>query len=286
MRKITQEELNKIMEEHRQWLRNKGNGKRAVLDCVDFSELDISFINFQGAILTNSVFSNMVFTSTIFDSADLTGADFSKTKMTNISFSNSLYFNETNFNKINFKNAMIEDSRLNSSFMDCNFANSRIYHSIIAKSDFYSSNFSDANIINCKLVNNVFTDSNLNNTNFEYSNFLDCFDMVLDTAKLCYVTVNGASNYTVLSVTSPISIYSNSNNERQTESCTISYWKELDTWVYENYQGNKEGLIKNIENGYNLGMLSFMPKEGKKAKEKLFKQITIIERMAEDFNTH
>ena len=71
MKKITEEELKTILEQHKLWLdSNEKEGKRADLTWVDLSCADLSGANLTGAYLirTNLTFADLTF-------ADLTGAD-------------------------------------------------------------------------------------------------------------------------------------------------------------------------------------------------------------------
>ncbi|MDY6148935.1 MAG: pentapeptide repeat-containing protein [Porphyromonas sp.] len=51
MRKITQEELIKILDKHTRWLNNEEGGKRA-----DFREADLRGVDLQGADMPNSIY--------------------------------------------------------------------------------------------------------------------------------------------------------------------------------------------------------------------------------------
>lgn len=74
MRKITTEELNKIIKEHGMWLKNKG-GKLADLRGTDLNNKDLYGVNLKGANLSG---------------ADLSGANLYGTDTTNACFKDAL----------------------------------------------------------------------------------------------------------------------------------------------------------------------------------------------------
>ncbi len=47
--KLTQEQLNEILDKHQKWLDGKKGGKRATLSCLNLSYLDFSYRNLSFA---------------------------------------------------------------------------------------------------------------------------------------------------------------------------------------------------------------------------------------------
>lgn len=72
MKKITQEELDKIIENHKHWLKGDGRvGKQADLSDHDLSGMDLSNANLKGAILRGADLTD----------ANIAGADFKYAKL-------------------------------------------------------------------------------------------------------------------------------------------------------------------------------------------------------------
>lgn len=71
MKKITEEERKKILEQHKLWLESEGKeGERA-----DFSYTDLSGVDFSGENLKGAIFTGAKLTSTNFQGAKMYGVD-------------------------------------------------------------------------------------------------------------------------------------------------------------------------------------------------------------------
>lgn len=87
MKKITQEELNVIIEKHQEWLKNSANGEYADLSNTDLSDTDLryanlsfanlNFANLKDAYLKNAILSNVTLINTNLNNANLSFADLS-----------------------------------------------------------------------------------------------------------------------------------------------------------------------------------------------------------------
>ena len=76
MKKITEEELKTILEQHNLWLDSDGEkGKRANLTDMDLSYMDLSIMNLTGAKLYGANLTNAILTYAILTRADLRFAD-------------------------------------------------------------------------------------------------------------------------------------------------------------------------------------------------------------------
>ena len=87
MRKITQDELNKIIDEHQKWVRGLG-GQRANLSKCDISGLDMSYANLFDGIFLGANMSSVNLACTNLSNAEMGGAILKKANLsfTNLSF--------------------------------------------------------------------------------------------------------------------------------------------------------------------------------------------------------
>ena len=81
MKKLTQEEVDQICEEHEKWLKDPTQGNRA-----DFSEKDISKLDLSRKILAEALFYKSVCIETNFEEADLQRAGFKKAHLSRANF--------------------------------------------------------------------------------------------------------------------------------------------------------------------------------------------------------
>lgn len=81
MKKISQEELNEMLDLHHEWIKDKEKGKRADLSdmdlsCLSFKEKNISFCNFENSDLSYCNFSWTHCVDSCFRNAKLVNVDF------------------------------------------------------------------------------------------------------------------------------------------------------------------------------------------------------------------
>ena len=147
LRKITQEELKDVLENHEQWLITPGTkGKRADLSYADLSYTDLSGVNLEGAILVCT---------------DLSGANLAKA---NLSF--------TSLTCADLIGANLEDA---------NLANADLRAAKLAGSDLSAADLSCANLLGVDLRYTKLRDGKLVDVNLIYAK-LTCAD--LTNAKL------------------------------------------------------------------------------------------------------
>lgn len=91
MKEISNEELKKIIEGHKKWLKHKWSiyEKRADLRDVSFKGKDLSYVDLTGADLRGASFEGAKLYKTNFSDADLQNADFGFTKLTEVNFYNA-----------------------------------------------------------------------------------------------------------------------------------------------------------------------------------------------------
>ena len=105
MRRITQNQLNRIIEKHRLWLKNRTNNKLA-----DFHNMDFSYLDFNGADFRHADFSNA-----IFHCANLENVDFSHSNLYYADFHNAYVVN------LKIRGAIIKGINPENAITDKNF---------------------------------------------------------------------------------------------------------------------------------------------------------------------
>ena len=138
MEKITQEELNEILEKHEKWLRRCPDGKRAVLAYKDCSSL-----NFTNANLKESFLKGSNFTNADFSGANLTDAWLVKTNLTGACFE------------------------------EANLTNACLFKANLTQTNFTLANLVYANLTHTRLAKTYFTNATLTDTNFANAVFQD-----------------------------------------------------------------------------------------------------------------
>ncbi|MEI3613631.1 pentapeptide repeat-containing protein [Pseudogracilibacillus sp. SO30301A] len=149
MNKMKQEELDLLIENHNKYIKalqnNETDGKKLMLDRIDFSNNNLSKLNFVDVYITDSIFND-----TVLDGVNFGGAKIYDCKLNNMTFKN------VNFGKAEFDFSYIKDS----SFEDCFFtkvsSNQTLFENLYFKS--------------CK-INDVFSNSKINYIHFENCDF-------------------------------------------------------------------------------------------------------------------
>lgn len=128
MKKIFQEELDKMIDEHEMWLENPERGDRLILDKCDLSSLNIKNRNLKRAGFYNCNMNKM----------RISHCDMSLT-----------YFSLSNMRRIFFENCNFLDM----DFIESNLRNARFLECKLVNVNLISSNLSNAKIIDCELKN-------------------------------------------------------------------------------------------------------------------------------------
>ena len=89
---------------------------KAFLNSTDFSNVDLTGSNFNGARLRGANFTNAILTNVNFEGATLTHANFSNTDVTNVNFTSAnleyANFKSSNLTNANFENASLDSANL------------------------------------------------------------------------------------------------------------------------------------------------------------------------------
>lgn len=128
MKKIFQEELDKMIDEHEMWLENPEKGNRLILDKYDLSSLNIENRNLKRVMFCNCNMNKM----------RISHCDMSLT-----------YFSSSNMGRIFFENCNFLDM----DFIENNLRGARFFKSKLDNVDLMNSNLSNAKIRDCELKN-------------------------------------------------------------------------------------------------------------------------------------
>lgn len=165
MKKINQTQLNIFIQNHNLYLntisdQNK-KGERLILDEIDFTDNDLSNLDFVETYITSSLFNGNVFKNTNFGGAELydcffkdiefENCNFGKTTFNYTKFLSSKFINcnlidletlETQFEELLFENCFINSAFSNCivkdvDFKDCTFASTEFWQCIIESLKFF-----------------------------------------------------------------------------------------------------------------------------------------------------
>ncbi|ETT46689.1 hypothetical protein C162_19569 [Paenibacillus sp. FSL R7-269] len=164
MKKINQTELNILIQDHNLYLNTITDqiekGQRLILDEVDFTDNDLSDLDFVETYITSSLFKGKVFNNTNFGGAELYDCIFIDT-----------LFENCNLGKTALDYAIITSSK----FSNCNFISLETY-----EAQFENSSFKDC------LINSAFSSCIVKDVVFEECNFVstDFWRCVVENLKI------------------------------------------------------------------------------------------------------
>lgn len=149
MKRIEQKKLDLLIKNHNLYMDSINkmniNGKKLILDEIDFSDNDLSQLNFVDVHITDSIFKNTIFNNVNFGGSKLYSCEF-----------NNVTFKNTNFGKTQLDSSTI----INSTFNNCT----------LVKVNSNDAFFKDLCFENCKL-HDVFSYSIVKNILFEECEF-------------------------------------------------------------------------------------------------------------------
>lgn len=112
MRKLTDKEIERIVEKHGRWLRNKEGGERANLNYTDLRNAILEGIDLRDAILEGANLSGANL-----EDADLGGADLSYAKLCGANLCGAS-FSHTNLSNANLEGAILNDADLEGAILN------------------------------------------------------------------------------------------------------------------------------------------------------------------------
>ena len=206
LKKLTQEDVNKIIEEQK-------NDLQIIFKDYDLSGLDLSDrkfegvkfencnlsgVNFSGTIIKGGEFKNGILIGGNFEKADLSSVDFNGCAMQKVNLSHvtieGVGIRESNLANASFKSANVEFSNLNVfknvNLSDADLSGAKISWFYGENVNFRNANFSDASILESKIKDCKFFNASLENTELYSVVFMDCEmqKSVLAKAKITNVT--------------------------------------------------------------------------------------------------
>lgn len=195
MKKITQRELDLMIEKHQHWIKKDREGWEemkanlsdtdlsgltldgANLQCVNFSRASLRDTDMAGADLSWTTFINADMTG-----ADLTDADFSGSWLNGANLRNARIrktrFHEADMDKANMKNTYAAKSsfckaRLSRTclsgavFRNCTFAEAVFYYADLRQTDFSGNGLQNVKFANADMAGTVFKNANLHWASFK-----------------------------------------------------------------------------------------------------------------------
>jgi len=190
LQKMTQEDVNKIIEEQQHEVQiNFKNCDLTGLDLsgrkiegINFEDCNLSGVNFSGSIIKQGKFKNGLLIGGNFEKADLSSVDFTGCAMQKVNLSHvrieGVGIKESNLANASLKSANVEFSNLNV-FKDVNLSDADLRGSKISwfygeNINFKNANFSDASILESQIKNCKFINSSLENAQLYSVVFMDC----------------------------------------------------------------------------------------------------------------
>jgi uncharacterized protein YjbI with pentapeptide repeats len=174
--KISQEELNDILDKHKKYMNNLPEGERADLSNMDLSNANLSYANLIDANLSNAKLSN----------ANLSYANLSNANLSNANLHYSILSN-ANLSYANLSNANLSNANLhysilsNANLSNVDLSNANLHYSILSNVD-----LSNAYLNNAYLNNAYLNNTNLSNTDLSKANLSEIKEdlfRVLENAK-------------------------------------------------------------------------------------------------------
>lgn len=164
MKKINQTDLNILIENHNLYLKSitdtNSKGQRLILDGVDFTNNDLSKLNFVDVYVTSSLFTSQM----------LQNANFGGSELYDCSFTN-VVFDKCNFGKTILNYSVIAESK----FLKCNLVEIETLECNFEKLLFNNCSLSGA-FSNCTIKNAIFEECT-----FNYPEFWKC---VIENSKI------------------------------------------------------------------------------------------------------
>lgn len=169
MKQLKQKELDLLIDNHNKYIEALQNdesaGKKLILDEVDFSNNDLSKLNFVDVYITSSNFKNA-----ILENVNLGGAKFYECTFSNMTFRNVNFgktvldfslltdstFDNCSFTKINSNETYFQDLNFNNCTMDDVFSNSKASHIQFENCIFNGIEFWECIISNLTFISSYF----------------------------------------------------------------------------------------------------------------------------------
>lgn len=165
MEKITQEELDKKIKLHKEWLEDNSKGKRLKLISCDLRCLDLSYAN-----VSNSILSNVDLTNSDLSHSSLSGSTLSNVNLINANLSFST-LKDADLAKTDLTKAVISFSNLENIYLNSvNFKNTTLYGSNLDSAYLRCVNLKNASLKRANLDNVVLENCNLKDVNLSQAN--------------------------------------------------------------------------------------------------------------------
>ena len=233
MRKFTQAELDKIIENHQHWLKKdcdnsekmKANFNNVDLSDADLRNANLSYVNFSKANLRHADLSD----------ADLRGADLSNTNLSNAKLI------DASFIGANLNDTDLHNTDLSNANLSCvHFIGANLKGANLRYADLSDANLSDANLSDANLRDADLRGANLSNTKGLLSS-IDYLKQNFEFTKdgiIAYKTFNGSYTQNLNWKIEPEAIITENVNFNRTELCGCGINVAPLEWVKKHYNGD------------------------------------------------
>lgn len=168
--KMTQKELDEILELHKKWIHGDAGGECIDLPNVDLSGADLRHAELEYANLQNANLSKANLTDANLSNADLSHADFTDACLDNTYFVDTILigakFTQANLTDANLRRANLIDADFTGACLShAKFTTASLYRANLTNADLYLADLSYADLRHADLTNVDLTRVNLKNTN-------------------------------------------------------------------------------------------------------------------------
>ena len=227
MRKFTQAELDKIIENHQHWLKKdcdnsekmKANFNNVDLSDADLRNANLSYVNFSKANLRHADLSD----------ADLRGADLSNTNLSNAKLIDASFIG-ANLNDTDLHNTDLSNANLSCvHFIGANLKGANLRYADLSDANLSDANLRDADLRGANLSN---TKGLLSSIDYLKQNFEFTKDGII-----AYKTFNGSYTQNLNWKIEPEAIITENVNFNRTELCGCGINVAPLEWVKKHYNG-------------------------------------------------
>jgi uncharacterized protein YjbI with pentapeptide repeats len=181
-KKISQNELKTILENHEKWLKNSSDGTKANLSGFNLQNIELCGTNLKGATLQNVDLSFSDLVDVNLSDADLSNSDIVNAEWRGVLLSNSDLSNvdlrETSLLQGPYTQGANEDLSMICNCSGVNFSKANLSKADLTKGIFSKANFTDAiltrsNFSNATIIGAKFINSKMENTDFSNALLID-----------------------------------------------------------------------------------------------------------------
>ena len=175
-REISEDELKKILEDHKKWVESIGKeGKRADLSKTNLQEADLKEANLQGANFNYANLKKVNFWKANLIRSDINGANLQEACLNIANLQEASLIN-SNMEKADLFGANLKEANLSegnlkyATFNDANLSEANLSNADLQDANFYKANLEMANLRKTNMQKSILTIANLKRTDFYEAN--------------------------------------------------------------------------------------------------------------------